>query len=157
MAGGAVCSKHGLTARPINVTNERNVLFCFFGFLSAFARFWVFFGIFRFFVFFMSLEPICIVVTHHMWHFPPYLVSLLHICVGDISNLDRFIRSLPRGEDLMRCARGAEIWPHIPSKQPWLLPRVSLRRDSFRRAESLGRSGKTSCKSSARRRCKYSP
>ena len=41
-------------------------------------------------------------------------------------NLDRFIRSLPRGEHLTRRARGAEIWPHIPSKQPWLLPRDFL-------------------------------
>ena len=67
------------------------MVFCFSPF---FARFCPFFGCFS--VFFMSSEPICIIVNHHKRVFSPSLASFLHICFGDIGNLDMFIRSPPR-------------------------------------------------------------
>ena len=66
MGWRALCT-HGLIARLVNPSNEKNVFFGF-SFLSIFALFWVFLGVFGcFFLFvFLSLEPVCIVVTHHM-------------------------------------------------------------------------------------------
>ena len=84
------CLRHGLIARPIYPSNgeKRFFLFfpCFFAFLSVLGFF---------FVFFMSLGPVCIVAHHHIWHFPSSLATLSHICFADISNLGKSIRSPP--------------------------------------------------------------
>ena len=95
--------RHGLIARPVNLSNlsggkKRVFLFFLCPPLFFFLRFFPLLGVFLcfFFVFFMSLEPICIVAHHHMWHFSSSLATLSHICFADISNLDRSIRSPPR-------------------------------------------------------------
>ena len=88
----------GLNTHQVHPSNGKKLIFfCFFVF-SCFSRVFAHFLVFLsvFFVFFVSLEPICIVVHHHMWHLSSSLVTLSHICLVDIGNLDRSIRSLPR-------------------------------------------------------------
>ena len=78
---------------------KKNTFFLFFFVFSPiFHSFFPVFGCCSafFFVFFMSLEPMCIVAHHHKWHFSSSLATLSHICFADISNLDRSIRSPPR-------------------------------------------------------------
>ena len=82
--------------------------------------------------------------------FPPIFRQFIAYLFCRHEQAGRFIGSLPRGEHLTPRACGAEIWPHIPSQATVVTTKgVSLCRASFRRAESLGRFGKTSRKSSA--------
>ena len=113
-------TRHGLIACPVNPSNEKEMLSFFLFFVRSCLSFGVYrcFSVFFLCVFSMSLQPICIVVTHHMWHFPPYLASSLHVCLVDISNLDKFIRSLPRGEHLTTGGRPGPVLVCDPPQPP---------------------------------------